>query len=230
MPSRGELKEVQGVDISGLDTGDIAERADDVGVGGVVDDERTKSLTMTTVAGFTSASTEFLRCMHFEDILVSVDAPEESDCFFRLCELREVGVGNDERDLEDFFDAMSTGKDEGGNCSGGDSRGNGVAFLVEIDLDVPFSPCLCGCETTSTTTHVAEGSLSRAVRSSTTNTGDTSNSSSSTPGLSRGLEVSNFPCWAIPGDQLWQRRRMVDACSLQPQCARGSRHRVGWGP
>jgi len=201
MPSRGELKEVQGVDISGLDTRDIAERADDVGVGGVVDDERTKSLTMTTVAGFTSASTEFLGCMHFEDILVSVDAPEESDCFFRLCELREVGVGNDERDFKDFFDAMSASEDEGRNCSGGDSRGNGVAFLVEIDLDVPFSPCLCGCETTSTTTHVAEGSLSRAVRSSTTNTGDTSNSSSSTPGLSRGLEVSNlFP---LLGNNTW---------------------------
>lgn len=193
MSSRRELKKVQRVDISGLDTRDIAERADNVRVGGVVDDERAKSLTMTTVAHFTSASAKLLRCMDLEDIFVRINSSEESDSFFCLCEVCEMGIGNDERDFENFLNAMSTSEDEGGNCSGGNSRGNGVTLLIEVDLDVPFSPCLCGCETTSTTAHVTKGSLSRAVSSSTTDTRDTSNSSSSTPGFSGSLQVNRFP-------------------------------------
>src|SRR5579859_1017866 len=97
MSSRSELKEVQRVDVGGLDTGDIAERADNVGVGGIVDDERAKSLTMTTVAHLTSSGAKFLRCMDFENILVCINSSEESDSFFCLCEICEVRIGNDER-------------------------------------------------------------------------------------------------------------------------------------
>ena len=134
--------------------------------------------------------------MHFKDVFVSIDSSEQSDGFLCLCKIGEMGIGNDEGDFEDFFDAVTTSEDERGNSGGGNGRGDSVSFLIEVDLDMPFSPCLGGSETTSTTAHVTEGGLSRTVSSSTTDTRNTSNSSSSTPGFGRSL------CLADSGERV----------------------------
>ena len=140
--------------------------------------------------------------MHFKDIFVGIDSSEESDGFLCLCEIGEMRIGNDEGDFKDFFDAVTTCEDERGNSGGSNGRGDSVSFLIEIDLDMPFSPCLGGSETTSTTAHVTKGSLARAVSSSTTDTRNTSDSSSSTPRFGRSLFLADSVKEVIPGDQL----------------------------
>jgi hypothetical protein len=60
---------------------------------------------------------------------------------------------------------------------------------------MPFPPRLCGCKTTTTTTHVSEGCLTRTMSSSTTNTGDTSDCSSCSPGFSGCLPLALFVGW-----------------------------------
>ncbi|KAH3676458.1 hypothetical protein WICPIJ_009114 [Wickerhamomyces pijperi] len=61
-----------------------------------------------------------------------------------------------------------------------------------VNLDVPFSPGLSWSKHTTTTTHVTESSLTRSVGTTTTNSWNSGNSSTSTPGFSRGLVTSVF--------------------------------------
>ena len=110
MTSRRKLKQVQRVDICSFDTRDVAEGADKVGGCTVVNDEGTKTLTMTAITHFASSSTEFSGCTDFDDIIVCIHAAEEGDRFFGLCKFDKVRVGDNKRDLEDLFDTMTTGK------------------------------------------------------------------------------------------------------------------------
>jgi hypothetical protein len=74
-----------------------------------VDDEWTETLTMATVAHFSSACTEFSGCIDFENIVVCIHPTEKNNSFLCLCKVGEVGVRNDERDLKDLFNAMPAG-------------------------------------------------------------------------------------------------------------------------
>jgi hypothetical protein len=88
-----------------------------------------------------------------------------------------VGIFNVERDFKDGLDPVTTGHDEGGDSGGSDGRDSGISLFIEIDLDVPLAPGLGGSKTPTTTAHIAKGSLAGSMGSSTTDTGDTSNSS-----------------------------------------------------
>jgi hypothetical protein len=56
-----------------------------------------------------------------------------------------------------------------------------VSLLGDVDLSVPLSPGAEGGEHTSLSAHVTEGGLSRSVGTATTDTGNTSDSTSSSP-------------------------------------------------
>lgn len=75
-----ELKEIKREDRAGLNTGDIAERADKVlAVGfGVVDDEGSAALTVAATSHFSFTSAEFAGCLDLADVRTSTDSLEES--------------------------------------------------------------------------------------------------------------------------------------------------------
>ena len=182
------MEQIQGIDIGGLDSRDISETPDNVRVWCIMNDERTKSLTVSSIPHFPSTSTEFLRRTDLGDVMVGVDASEEGDSILCLGKGIEVGILNDERNFEDRRDSVAPSHDEGWNGSGSDGRNGGISLFVEIDFDMPLAPGLGGGKTTAATTHVAKGSLAGAMGSSTANTGDTSDSSSCAPGFGRGLK------------------------------------------
>lgn len=67
---------------------------------------------------------------------------------------------------------------------------DGIAPLLEVDVAVPPPPDLGGGEHTTATAHVTEGTLARALGTTTTDTGDTGDGTTGTPRLGRCLHTN----------------------------------------
>lgn len=183
-----ELQQVEGADVGELNTGDVAESLDDTVVLGV-DDEGTAALAVTTVTHLTDTSTELAGVGDLDDISVGVDGLEEGDGSLGLGQRLDT-VSNNEGNLLDLLNSVTTGQDQGGEGRGSQSRGGSETLLVLVGLDVPLAPDLGRGEHATTTAHVTESGLARAVRTTSGDTGDTGNSATGTPGLGRGLVTS----------------------------------------
>ena len=82
-----------------------------------------------------------------------------------------MSVRDDEGDLVDIGDLVSTCHDKGRDGRRGERRGGRVAALTLAHLVVPAAPHAGGREHASSTAHVLEGTLSGAVGSSAGDTG-----------------------------------------------------------
>lgn len=186
--TRGELEEVEALDGAELNTGNVAESLDDTGVL-VVDNKGTTALGVAAVAELANTGTDLARVGDLDNVVVGVDGLEESDGLLGLGQALG-GVSNNEGDLLELLDAVTTGEDERGDSSGSQSRGGSVTLLVLVGLDEPSAPELGGGEHVTTTDHVTESGLTGSVGTTTADTGDTGNGTTGTPGLSRGLVTS----------------------------------------
>lgn len=223
------MEQVKSPDVDKLNAGEVAERLDDTVVL-VVHNKGTTALTVTTVPELALASTELARVGDLDDIRVRAQILEESDGFLSL------GVGldgrlDDEGDLGNLLNAVATSKDEGGERRGGESRNDGEAALVLVDLDMPLAPGLGGREHATATAHVTERSLAGAVSSSTSNTGDTCDGTTSTPGLSTSLVTSllahgvRLPL--VLGDARWKKfSYLIFGEYHDTHCAPAAQHRA----
>jgi hypothetical protein len=182
MSTRGELEKVKTGDISELHTGEVAEGLGDTVVV-LVDDEGTFALDVTTVTALTNTTTELLGVLGLKDIIIGSDRLEQTDGLLGLLKGLSV-VGDNEGDLRDIGDLVTTGHHKSGEGRGSQSRSHGITLLVGVDLPVPLSPDLVRGEHTTTTAHVSEGGLTSGRGTTTRDTGDTGDSATSTPGLS----------------------------------------------
>ena len=135
--TRGELEEVEGVDVAGLDTGKVAESGDEVlaVLGGVVDDEGAATLDVATVPQLTLTGAELAGVLDLLDIGGGTDGGEEVDGLGGLLHgtVGEGGAGDDEGNLRDGTDAVATGEDKGSAGRSSDGRNGGetpVRILV----------------------------------------------------------------------------------------------------
>lgn len=78
---------------------------------------------------------------------------------------------------------MSLGLDQRGHAGRSDRGHDGEPLLVHIDATVPTAPGLGRGEHASTAAHVAEGSLAGTVSATASDTGNTGDSATSSPGL-----------------------------------------------
>lgn len=188
MTTRGQLKEVQSLNVAQFNTRDVSEGLDETLVL-VVDDQRTTSLGVTSVPHLTLTTAEFLGGLDFLDIIIGTEFLEKGDGVGGFGQLFD-SVADNKGDLVDLLNSVTTGHDQSGDGRGSQSRSNSVSSLVDVDLGMPFTPDLGGGEHTSTTAHVSESSLSGSVGTTTGDTGDTRNGTSGTPGFSGGLVTS----------------------------------------
>jgi hypothetical protein len=127
--TRGELEEVEGVDVAALDTGDVAEGLEELltVLGRVVDDQGAATLDVATVPQLTLAGAELAGVLDLLDIGGGTDGGEEVDGLRGLLHgtIGEGGAGDDERDLRDGTDAVATGEEKGsaGRSSNGGNGG-----------------------------------------------------------------------------------------------------------
>lgn len=192
----GELKEVESVDGGGLDTGKVAEALDELlAVGSsAVDDEGTAPLAVAAASELSLTSTELLRLLGLLNIGTSTDSLQETESTSSLGGRAEsLGIDN-ERNLGNGSDLVTTGEKKGSD--GGRSKGRGSSeapeqlvssfhrqrksqpnsLLALVDLDVPLPPDLGGSEHATGSAHVTEGSLAGTVGTATGDTRDTGNS------------------------------------------------------
>jgi hypothetical protein len=183
-----ELENVQPPDVDDLNTWQVTERLDD-SVILIVDNERTTALTMSTVPELPLSGTEFTRVGNLDNIGVSLEGLEEGDGILGL-----LGSLNRRRDYKGNFlnllNTVATSENKGRDGGSSQGRNNSKTALVLIDLDVPLTPGFGGGEHATTTAHVTEGGLARAVGAAATNTGNTSYGTTSTPRFSTSLVTS----------------------------------------
>lgn len=127
----GELEEVEGADGAGLNTGDVAESLDELLAVhlGVVHDEGTTSLAVTTATELALSGAELLGVLGLFEVGASADGLEESQGGGSAgvgTGVEESGIDN-ERDLGDGHDLVTTGHEERSGGRGSQSRAGSIA-------------------------------------------------------------------------------------------------------
>lgn len=108
---------------------------------------------------------------------------QESNSLLRPLEFLDL-VRNDERELGHLLDLVSLALDKSGHARCSDGRNQSVAALVPVDLSMPAAPDTGRGETTSTSAHVSERTLTGTVSTTSTDARNTGHGATSTPRLS----------------------------------------------
>jgi hypothetical protein len=197
-----ELEDVQPSDLNNLNAGQVPKGFNNAIVF-VVDNERAAALTVPAVPHLANTRAKLARVRHLGDVGICPEALEELDCLLGLGQTLSR-AGNDQGNLINLLNAMAAGENKRRQSRSSECGDDGKATLILVHLDVPFAPDLGGREHATTTTHVTKGSLqvvsvtwksflgtvthlSRTVSTTTSYTGNTGDSTTSTPRLSASL-------------------------------------------
>lgn len=180
------MEKVKAVDIDEFNTRDVSESLNHWGLL-VVDDQGASSLDVSSVPELTLSTSDLLRFLHSLNIRVCAESLEDLNCLRSLLNVEDRFVAENKWDFRDSSNSVSSGHNQSSRSAGSECGNNSKSSLVLVDLSVPSAVCLGWCEHTTSTAHVTESSLSGTVGSSSRNTGNTCNSTTSTPRLSRGL-------------------------------------------
>lgn len=175
-----ELEEVESVDIDDFDSGDISEGFDQLGVLVEVDNQRALSDSVSLASEFAVASSDASAVNNFLDVLECSDSLEEGNCISSFF----VGLNpvlDNKRDLRHVVDSVSSGEHQWNDATGSDGGGCSVSLLLDVHSPVPSSPGSKGCEHATLSAHVAESTLSAPVRTTSSNSGNTSHGSTGSP-------------------------------------------------
>jgi len=186
--TRSELEKVEAINVSKVDTRQVAEGLNDTVVVGK-DDKRTTALDVTAAAKLASAGADLTRVLGFLDIFVGTETLKDSDGFLGLGD--GFGSGNNKRELRDLLHLVTTGHDQRGQGRGGNGRHNSITLLVSVELAVPLAPGLGRGEHATAAAHVTKGGLSSAGGTSTADTRDTGDSATGTPRVGRVLHAGH---------------------------------------
>lgn len=186
--TRGELEEVERLNVGDVNAWQVPEALEDAVILGV-DDEWSSTDDVSPVSELALACPELLGGPRLFDVVVSTNGGEERDGVLGLAD-RLNGVVDDARHLGDLRDSVATGHHEGWEGRGSEGRHSGVPPLVDVDLSVPSTPDLGWGEHTSTSAHVTEGTLAGPGGTATWDTWNTSNGTAGAPRLGWSLHTS----------------------------------------
>lgn len=180
MTSWGELQEIESVNRGGFNSWKISEGLGDGGFI-VVNNEWSSSLSVSSVSHFSLSSSDVVRSLSLFNISVGSQSFQESNSLGGLVNSVDGLVVNNQRNFWNSFDSVSSGQNQRRNSSSSDGGSYSVSLFSGVDLSVPSSPGLSWSEHSSSSAHVSKSSLASSVSTSSRYTGNTSNSSSSTP-------------------------------------------------
>lgn len=183
-----ESEEVELRHAAELNTRQIPESLDNALVL-VVDNERATTRPPSTVPPLALTRSDRAGRPTLLDVPVGIVSLKERNSLLGLLD-GLCFVSNNERNFVDLLDAVATGKEERGEGGSSESGRNSVAALVDAGLDVPLAPDLGRSEHASATAHVTEGTLAGTMGTRASDTGNTSDGTSCTPGFSGGLVTS----------------------------------------
>jgi len=183
--TRSKLEKVETGDLAEINARDVAEGTGETALVVVVDHKRTTTLDVTTTTPLALASTDATRGNDTLDIVVGADGLEALDGILGLLDLSNRVVAEDKRNLRDVLDLVAASDHKSRDGRSSDGRHDGIATELQVHTTVDATECSLGRVHVTTTSHVTESSLTAAVGTATSNTRDTCNSTTSTPGLSR---------------------------------------------
>lgn len=108
MATRGKEENVQAVNIKDVNAGKVAEGSEK-GTLLLVDDQRSFSLDVSPVSGFSFSCSDFLGVLHFLDISISFQSLEEFDSLAGLIKGSDGVSANNKGDFRDLLDSVATG-------------------------------------------------------------------------------------------------------------------------
>mmetsp|Transcript_113506 Transcript_113506/g.197145 ORF Transcript_113506/g.197145 Transcript_113506/m.197145 type:complete len:389 (-) Transcript_113506:13-1179(-) len=183
--TRGKTEQIESTNVVHIDAGQVAERFHGFTALGD-DNQRTLADGVPAVPPLALTSTDFLGSHHLLDVLVGSNVLQQLDGILGLLQSLS-GRGNNERNLGNLLQVVATGHHQSGDSGSSQSSLYGLPLDLAVDLNVPLAEHLGRGEHTAPSAHVAEGTLSRAVGTTTGDTGNTGYSTAGTPRLSTGL-------------------------------------------
>lgn len=131
MTTGGELKQVQGADGRGLNTGNVAETLDELLAINLraVDNERTTALAVSATTELALASTELLGASDLVQVGTSSDSLEKGDGGSSAAQGTTVEQSrvDDERDLRDGHDLVTTSQQQRRGSRGSQGRASSIS-------------------------------------------------------------------------------------------------------
>jgi len=111
MTTRGEEKNVQAMDAEDLDTGKVAEGSEE-GSLLFVDDQRSFSLDVSPVSGFSFSSSDLLGILDFLDICICFQGLKEFNSLRSLFKRSDSICADDKGNFRDFLDSVTSGENK----------------------------------------------------------------------------------------------------------------------
>lgn len=159
MSTWGEVSDVESVDVDVLNSWEVSDGSFEVLRIVVSDDERSSSVLPSLSSSLSLSWSQFLGVDDSLDVVGDSVSLEDGHGLLSRSDVVDV-IGEDQWQLWNVKDSVSSGLDQRSDGGGGDSGGQGVSPLLNVDLSVPSSP---GSEReghSSGSTHVTVGSLS----------------------------------------------------------------------
>ena len=156
----------------------------------IVDNKRTTFLNTSAIPHLAFACPKALRLVYLFDVGPGFDLLQEDMGFLGLVVRLDL-VGHNQGDFRNLFNTMSLSHHKGRNSSGSNGGTHSIPLLGNINLAMPTAVDLGRGKHMSATAHVSESTLAGAVSTTTTNTRDSGNSSTSSPGLGASLVTLN---------------------------------------
>jgi len=175
-----ELEKVNSGDVANVNTWEVSGGLLDLTVLVTVDDKGSLAEGEASISELTLTGASVLGGTDAGEIS---GATEEAEALDESGGLLLVERVNDEGELGDILDLVTTGHDEGTASGGGESGSNSVSLLVNVNLSLPFSPDLKRSEHASLTAHVTESTLAGTVSTRSRDSWNTGDSATGTPGL-----------------------------------------------
>jgi len=123
-------------------------------------------LWVSSVSGFSSASTDSLAFDASLYILVSTKSLQHSYYTTRILNIMEIII-NYQRNTWYLINSMSPCLNQRKNSRSCQSRANSISLLVNINLSMPSSPCLEWGKHSTFSCHVTKGGLSSSLGATT---------------------------------------------------------------
>jgi hypothetical protein len=183
--TRSKLEKVETSDLAEINARDVTESTSKTALVIVVDHKRTTTLDVTTTTPLALTSTDATRGNDTLDIIISTDGLEALDGILGLLDLGNRIVADDKRNLRDVLDLVAASDHKSRDGRSSDGRDDSIATELKIHTTVDATEGSLGRVHVTTTSHVTKSSLTATVSTATSNTRDTCNSTTSTPGLSR---------------------------------------------
>jgi len=201
--TRGQLSQVKSVDIADFNTWDVSDGSEESDVFVVVNEKWASTESVSLVSEFTLTSLDGLGVGDSFNIFVGTESLQESDDVSGLFNTFELVINN-QWEVGDTADSVASSQNERSQSGSSQGSSDSVSLLFNVNLSVPSSPGLQRSEHSTFSTRVGEGTLSGSGGTTSTNSWNSGNGTTWTPGhggvLHTGVNEDSVSLTGVLGD------------------------------